>query len=321
MELFKSKTNIDFIGKRKLALTLSAVLVLITIISLIAHGGPRYGIDFAGGILVQVKFTDSVTASEIKEKLEPIHMEDSLVQEFQGGGAHEFLIHYSGENIDIEAAHGALSKALTKGFGADTFEIRRLETVGPKVGKDLRQKGLWAVMASWFIMLIYVALRFEFGFGIGGIAALAHDVIITVGAFSITNREIDLTIIAALLTIVGFSINDTIVIFDRVRENRRKYSEPLPQLINRSVNETLSRTIITTGTVLMGVLALFLFGGGVIHDFAFAMLVGCISGTYSTLYIASPFVIFWDRFATRHRGRKSGSKAMSSQKVERRAAQ
>jgi preprotein translocase subunit SecF len=152
------------------------------------------------------------------------------------------------------------------------------------------------VIISWLIILIYVAFRFKhFSFGLGGIVALAHDVLVTVGAFSVTNREIDLTIVAALLTIVGFSINDTIVIYDRVRENRRKTpSASLPEVINRSINETLSRTIITTGTVLFGVVALLLFGGGVIHNFAFAMLVGCISGTYSTLYIASPVVIFWE---------------------------
>ena len=306
MELFKSKTTIDFVGKQNYAIALSSLLILITLISLVAHGGPRYGIDFAGGVLVQVKFSQPVTAAEIKEKLKPINMEESLVQEFEEKGENEFLIHYSKEDIDIEISQQALTKALTDGFGADQFEIRRVESVGPKVGKDLRNKGLWAVALSWLLMLVYVAFRFEFGFGVGGIIALAHDVIITLGAFSLANKEIDLTIVASFLTIVGFSINDTIVIFDRVRENRRKYSEPLPQLINRSVNETLSRTIITTGTVLMGVLALFIFGGGVIHDFAFAMLVGCISGTYSTLYIASPFVIFWDRFTTqRARGRKS----------------
>lgn len=307
MEFFRTKTNIDFIGKRRYAIAFSCILLLITVISLIAHRGPRYGVDFAGGVLIQVKFSQPVTAAEIKQKLASVNLGDSTVQEFEEQGRHEFLINYGKEQIDIETIQRSVRKALGEGFGSDSFEVRRVESVGPKVGKDLREKGMWAVVFSWLLMLIYVAFRFEFSFGVGAIIALAHDVMVTVGAFSLTSREIDLTIVAALLTIVGFSVNDTIVIFDRVRENRRKYhNDSLSQLINRSINETLSRTIITTGTVLLGVTALLLFGGGVIHNFAFAMLVGCISGTYSTLYIASPFVIFWEGFQDRRRkGRKA----------------
>lgn len=307
MEFFRIKTNIDFIGKRTYAIAFSCILLLITVASLVVHRGPRYGVDFAGGVLIQVKFSQPVTAAQIKEKLATVDLADSSVQEFEEQGQHEFLINYGTERADIETIQSSVRKALGEGFGSDNFEVRRVESVGPKVGKDLREKGMWAVLFSWIFMLAYVAFRFEFSFGVGGIIALAHDVMVTIGAFSITNREIDLTIVAALLTIVGFSINDTIVIFDRVRENRRKYhNDTLPQLINRSINETLSRTVITTGTVLLGVLTLFLFGGGVIHNFAFAMLVGCISGTYSTLYIASPFVIFWEGYLDRRRkGRKA----------------
>ncbi|HPD60495.1 MAG TPA: protein translocase subunit SecF [Thermodesulfobacteriota bacterium] len=296
MEFFRVKTNIDFIGKRNYAFVFSSILILITIISLIFHKGPRYGVDFAGGISVRVKFSQPVTAAAIKSGIQTLNLSNCTVQEFIEKGQHEFQIQSSTENLDIENIQASLTQALSKKFGEGRFEVRKIETVGPKVGKDLREKGLWAVVISWVMMLIYVAFRFKhFSFGLGGIVALAHDVLVTVGAFSITNREIDLTIVAALLTIIGFSINDTIVIYDRVRENRRKTpGVSLPELINRSINETLSRTIITTGTVLLGVVALFLFGGGVIHNFAFAMLVGCISGTYSTLYIASPVVIVWE---------------------------
>ncbi|MFH0811503.1 MAG: protein translocase subunit SecF [Pseudomonadota bacterium] len=305
MEFFRPNTNIDFVGKQKHALTFSAILILITIISLIVHKGPRYGVDFAGGIVVQVKFSKPVTAEEIKEHLKPVNLQDSAVQEFEEKGQNEFLIQSSKENIDIENIQQVVSQALSKGFGEKSFEVRRVESVGPKVGKDLRKKGLLAVIFSWLLMLVYVAFRFEFSFGVGGIIALAHDVLVTIGAFSLTNKEIDLTIVAALLTIIGFSINDTIVIFDRVRENRRKKPyESLSNLLNRSINDTLSRTILTTGTVLMGVLTLLIFGGGVIHDFAYAMLVGCISGTYSTLYIASPFVLFWDSHTSKKRGKR-----------------
>lgn len=305
MEFFRPNTNIDFVGKQKYALTFSAILILITIISLILHKGPRYGVDFAGGIVVQVKFSKPVTAEEIKQHLKPVNLQDSVVQEFEEKGQNEFLIQSSKETIDIENIQQVVSQALSKGFGEKSFEVRRVESVGPKVGKDLRKKGLLAVIFSWLLMLVYVAFRFEFSFGVGGIIALAHDVLVTIGAFSLTNKEIDLTIVAALLAIVGFSINDTIVIFDRVRENRRKKPyESLSNLLNRSINDTLSRTILTTGTVLMGVLTLLIFGGGVIHDFAYAMLVGCISGTYSTLYIASPFVLFWDSHTSKKRGKR-----------------
>ena len=296
MDFFRVKTNIDFIGKKNYALAFSSILILITIISLIIHKGPRYGVDFSGGISVRVKFSQPVTAAEIKSGIQTLNLTNCTVQEFIEKGQNEFQIQSGKENLDIENIQASLRQALSKKFGKGGFEIRKVETVGAKVGKDLREKGLWAVIISWVMMLIYVAFRFKHvSFGVGGIVALAHDVLITVGAFSITNREIDLTIVAALLTIIGFSINDTIVIYDRVRENRRKApSASLPEVINQSINETLSRTIITTGTVLLGVVALLLFGGGVIHDFAFAMLVGCISGTYSTLYIASPVVILWE---------------------------
>ena len=304
MEFFPPNTNFDFVGKQKYALAISGFLILITIISLIIHHGPRYGVDFSGGLLIQVKFSQTVTADEIKEKLKSINLQDSVVQEFGERGQHEFLIRSREENINLENIQQLVLKALSQGFGEKNVELRRVETVGPKAGKDLRKMGMLAVISSWILMLIYVAFRFEFSFGVGGIIALAHDVIVVLGAFSLTHREIDLTIIAAFLTIIGYSINDTIVIFDRVRENRRKRpNEPLPQLINRSINETLSRTILTVTTVLIGVIALFVFGGGVIHDFAFAMLIGVITGTWSSLYIASPFVLFWDRY-TKKRGRR-----------------
>ena len=304
MEFFPPNTNFDFVGKQKWALTISSVLILITIISLAIHHGPRYGVDFSGGLLIQVKFSQAVTPDEVKEKLKTINLQDSVVQEFGEKGQNEFLIRSREENINLENIQQTVAKTLSEGFGENKVELRRIETVGPKAGKDLRKMGMLAVISSWILMLIYVAFRFEFSFGVGGIISLAHDVIVVLGAFSLTNREIDLTIIAAFLTIIGYSINDTIVIFDRVRENRRKRpNEPLPLLINRSINETLSRTILTVLTVLIGVITLLVFGGGVIHDFAFAMLIGVITGTWSSLYIASPFVLFWDRY-TKARKRK-----------------
>ncbi|MCD6352907.1 MAG: protein translocase subunit SecF [Proteobacteria bacterium] len=295
MEIIRPGTNFDFIGKRTYALVLSCFLIVIGVFSLIMHGGPRYGIDFAGGVLVQVRFFQNVTAEEIKEKLQPINLENSVVQQFEEEGKHEFLIQTQGTAIDTENLAKVLTDALAQGFGEENFEIRRVEMVGPKVGKDLRKKGLLSVLYAVIFMLLYITWRFEFRFGVGAIIALIHDVAITVGIFSISNREINLPIIAAFLTIVGYSVNDTIVVYDRIRENRRKGPrDPLPQIINTSINETLSRTILTSGTTLLVVLALFIFGGGVIHDFAFALLIGIIVGTYSSVYIASPALIFWE---------------------------
>ncbi len=295
MEFIRPGVNFDFIGKKNYAIVFSGIMILIGIISLIIHGGPRYGVDFAGGILVQVKFFPEVTTGEIKEKLKPINLQDCIIQQFEEKGQHEFLIQVQKKGIEVENIDRSISQALTQGFGKNSFEIRRVEMVGPKVGKDLRRKGLLSVFYAVIFMLIYITWRFEFRFGIGAILALIHDVLITLGVFSITNREITLPIVAAFLTIVGYSINDTIVIYDRIRENRRKKPrEHLPNIINQSINETLSRTILTSGTTLMVVLALFIFGGGVIHDFAFALLVGVIVGTYSSIYIASPVLIFWD---------------------------
>jgi preprotein translocase subunit SecF len=185
-----------------------------------------------------------------------------------------------------------MADALTAVYGKDSFEIRRVEVVGPKVGSDLTKKAILAIVFSWIGMLIYIAVRFEFRYAVGGILALVHDVLITVGVFSLLNKEFDLQIVAALLTIIGYSINDTIVIYDRIRENVRKnVRQSLRDTINLSVNQTLSRTILTSFTVLIVVLVLFFFGGAVIHDFSFALLIGVVVGSYSTIFIASPIVL------------------------------
>jgi preprotein translocase subunit SecF len=184
---------------------------------------------------------------------------------------------------------------MTKQFGEGNFEIRKIEFVGPKVGADLRNKAILAIILSCLGMLIYIALRFEFRYGLGGVIALIHDTIVTIGALSLLNKEFTLAVIAALLTIIGYSINDTIVVFDRIRENRRKdLRTKLADVINSSINETLSRTILTSLTVVLVLLSLFFLGGPVIHDFSFALLVGVIVGTYSSIFIASPIVLFFE---------------------------
>ncbi len=190
-----------------------------------------------------------------------------------------------------------VSSALEADFGEENVDIRRVEMVGPQVGKDLRKKGLLAIVYAMIGILIYITWRFEFRFAVGAIIALLHDVLITLGVFSVAGREIDLPIIAAFLAIIGYSLNDTIIVYDRIRENMGRHGKKgLEVVVNRSINETLSRTIMTSGTTLLVVLALFFLGGGVIHNFAFALLIGVLVGTYSSIFVASPVLVFWDDY-------------------------
>lgn len=296
MELIKPNTKIDFVGKIRYALILSWVLILIGIFSAVIKGGYTYGIDFRGGILFQMKFSKPVTASAVRQALKEMGIEAGSVQNFGAEGENEYLINIERNVEDLEQFSEKVREHFVAKFGKDSFEMRRTEMVGPKVGKDLRQRALLAVALSCVGMLIYMWFRFEFRFGLGAVLGLVHDVLITLGALSITNTPIDLSVVAALLTIVGYSVNDTIIVCDRIRENMPKMTrEKLSNVINISVNQTLSRTILTVGTVFMAALALYLFGGGVIRDFAFTMLVGTITGTYSSIYVACPVVIFWEK--------------------------
>jgi len=301
MELIPPNTHIDFIGKKKYTIWISAVAILISFGSIFLHGGLRYGVDFAGGLLIQIRFSKPVSISEIRSTMEAMGSKEANVQNF--GGENEFLIRVEKTSEDLEEVSKKIQASLQGRFKDNAFEIRRVEAVGPKVGKDLKEKALWAVGLSLVAILIYVAWRFkQVAYGLGGIVALFHDVIVTYGAISIFNLEYSLSLLAVILTIIGFSINDTIVIFDRVRENIKKMrKENLETIMNVSINETLGRTILTSGTVMMVVIILFFFGGPVIHDFTTAMIVGLITGTYSTVYIASLVVLFWERNIT---GRK-----------------
>jgi len=294
MQLIKPDTNFDFIGKRKLALIISAVLILVGIASLVVKGGPDYGIDFAGGTMIQVKFAKPTEAGDIKKALAGLDLGSPVVQHF-GEGQDEFLIRVEKASSGLQGLSAEMQKALEQTYEKGNVEIRRVEMVGPQVGKDLRSKGLKAIFYAMLGLLVYISWRFEFRFAVGAIVALVHDVAITLGAFSVFGKEIDLPIIAAFLAIIGYSLNDTIIVYDRIRENRGKYNkEDFSFIVNRSVNETLSRTLLTSGTTLLVVLALFILGGGVIHNFAFAMLVGVGVGTYSSIFVASPILIFWE---------------------------
>jgi preprotein translocase subunit SecF len=298
MELIRPDTRYDFMGKKRFTTWVSAIAILLSIGSIFYHGGLRYGVDFAGGILLQVKFSKAVGASDVRSALEAMGSKDASVQNF--GGENEFLIRLEKGSEDFEKASQAIQTSLRERFKDQQLEIRRAEVVGPKIGKDLKEKAIWATVLAFMGILIYVAFRFrQISYGLGGIVALIHDILITFGAISITGLEFSLPLLAVILTIIGFSINDTIVIFDRVRENIKKMrKESLETVFNVSINETLGRTILTSGTVMMVVLILFFFGGPVIHDFTTAMIVGLVSGTYSTVYIASPVVLFWHNHVT-----------------------
>ena len=302
MEIFKKVTNINFVGSMKLNFTLSIITIIISIASVIWHGGLNYGIDFAGGTLVQVKFQQATTTEKLRKTLDAIKLGGSTIQQFS---PQEFVIRTAESSTDLKGLSAHIEENLTSTYGKGSFEVRRVEVVGPKVGKDLTNKAILAVVFSWLAMLFYIAWRFEFRYGVGGIVALIHDVIICIGALSIFNKEFSLTIVAALLTIIGYSINDTIVVCDRIRENVRKSSKKdLGEIINASINETLSRTILSSLTVFIVVVVLFFLGGEVIHDFAFILLIGVFVGTYSSIFIATPIVLVWEKISPSKMRRK-----------------
>ena len=290
MEFIKPGTHFDFVGKMKIAVGISVALIIISILSVVWHGGLNFGIDFAGGTIIQVKFTKTAPADVIRKSFQGIHIDDAVTQEI---GQDEVIVRTN--QPMTKELQTKVGEALTGQFGAGNFDIRRIEFVGPKVGKDLTNKAILAIVFAWIGMLIYIAWRFEFRYALGAITALIHDTIIVIGALSLLDKEFTLTIVAALLTVIGYSVNDTIVVFDRIRENRKKdLKRRLGEIINSSVNETLSRTILTSFTVFLVLIALFFLGGPVIHDFAFALLVGIAVGTYSSIFIASPIVLLFE---------------------------
>ncbi len=295
MELIKPGTNIPFTKYRRIAVALSTAVNLAVLVVLFAKG-PNLGVDFAGGTVVQLRFAQKVSIPEVRSALGQLGTGDTVIQDFGQEGSNEFLVRLEKTAVQLGALGEQLRAGLSQRFGSDGFEIRRIESVGPKVGKELREKGTWSLIAATIMMGVYIWLRFELRFGLGAVIALIHDVLVTVGALMLAHYEFDLTIVAALLTVVGYSVNDTVIVCDRIRENMRKIRrESLETIINMSINETLSRTIITTGTAILVLVALFLLGGGVIRPFAFALLVGFFSGVYSTIFIASPVILLWEK--------------------------
>lgn len=285
---FLNKTNIDFISKQKIAGFLSITLIVAGIASLIMKGGPLLSIDFTGGTVAQVKFEKPVELGQLRETLSDYGFEGAEIVEF--GSPDEVLIktQFSGSSSEI-------SEKLTLALG-NSFTLRRVESVGPKIGKELQTDALKAIGLALILILIYITFRFDRYYALGSVMALIHDVLITLGVFSLLDYEINLSIIAAFLTIVGYSLNDTIVVFDRIRENIPKFmKKTLNDVVNISLNETLNRTVITSLTTMMVVVILFLWGGKVINLFAFALIIGVFVGTYSSLFVASPVMVYFEK--------------------------
>ncbi|MGH7786849.1 MAG: protein translocase subunit SecF, partial [Candidatus Binatia bacterium] len=293
MEIIPHDTKFDFISWRKPLVMVSLVLNVLALLLLVVKG-PNLGIDFAGGSLVQVRFSDATPTDAIRSALSGLDFGALDIQDL-GGASKEFLVRVPLTGDNAEGVNKQVTATLAEKFGAGNVEVMRVEAVGPRVGRDLRQKAILAVVFATLMMGVYIWIRFEWRFGLGAAVALIHDVLLAIGALVLFNYEFDLTIVAALLTIVGFSVNDTVIVSDRIRENRTKdRRSSLASIINRSINETLSRTVLTTGTAIMVVLSLFTLGGVVIHGFAFTLLVGFVVGTYSSIFISSPIVLFFE---------------------------
>jgi len=289
LHLIPAGTRIDFLRVRTLALGFS-LLMLVASVFFYLHKGLEYGIDFRGGILIEIKTQGPAELGKLRSTLSTLGIGEVELQEF--GAPDDVLIRIErqkGEEKEQTAAVEILKKQLGEGV-----EYRRVEFVGPKVGKELIRAGILSTMLAMLAIMVYIWFRFEWQFGVSGIIALLHDVVSTIGIFAALGLEFNLTTVAAILTIAGYSINDTVVVFDRVRENMRKYkSMPLTAMLNLTVNETLSRTILTSSTTMIAVLMLFLFGGEVIHGFSLAMIWGILVGTYSSIWVASALLIYF----------------------------
>jgi preprotein translocase subunit SecF len=290
MKFLNRKTHIDFMGKRKLAFIVSGVLILLSITSLVTRG-LNPGLDFTGGMLIEVSYPSAVEVSDVKANLKSADVTDAVVQQF--GTASDIVVRVPprGEESSAELSTVVLS-ALQQGVEGEVL-MRRVEFVGPQVGDELTEQGILAVVYALIGIFLYVMFRFQWRFSVGAVTALVHDIILTMGILSLLQVEFDLTVVAALLAVIGYSLNDTIVLFDRIRENFPRLRKSAPtEVVNTSVNETLARTLMTSMTTLLVLTALFIFGGEIIHAFAFTLIIGVLVGTYSSIYVASSTLLY-----------------------------
>jgi preprotein translocase subunit SecF len=297
LELIKPGFFFDFMKVKWYALTFSIIISLIAIASIVVSGF-SYGIDFAGGTVVQVKFTQTVKADEVRAALKSIGLGNERIQSVGQPQDNEFLLRTAKSEDSMRGMSEKIKAALVQTFGRENVQIQRVEMVGGAVSKDIKNKGFLSLFYASILILIYIWLRFDFKYSIGAIAATLHDVIVVLGIFSLLGKEMDLTVVASFLTLIGYSLNDTVVVFDRIRENVKKQTSSnfdMGYVMSSSISQTLSRTILTSFTVFIVALILFLFGGDVIHNFALVMLIGTIIGCYSSIFIASPIVLFMSK--------------------------
>ncbi|WP_177418177.1 protein translocase subunit SecF [endosymbiont of Lamellibrachia barhami] len=289
MQIFKKTTKFNFMGGRKLALIVSGAVILIALAS-IAVRGLNLGIDFTGGTLVEVGYHETVDLPKVREALAAEGFSDATVQHF--GTSRDVLVRLAPKDGADSAAISTSAFAAMSKLADGQADMRRVEFVGPQVGDELTEDGGLAMLYALFGILIYVGIRFEYRFAVGAVIALVHDVLVTIGIFSLFQVEFDLPVLAAVLAVIGYSLNDTIVVFDRIRENFRKIRKgSAVEIINASLNQTLTRTLVTSMTTLLVLIALFIFGGEIIHGFALALIVGVVVGTYSSIYVASTAII------------------------------
>lgn len=306
LEIIPKNTNFDFVGKRFIWIAVSIIMMIGTVV-LLTTKGLNYGIDFTGGAEVQLRFKKPVSISALRETMEKGGFKNLLIQQLGSTGESEFLVKVSGDESELQQIASRTEQSLLTMMTKDDFDVQRVDVVGPQAGGELRKSGFLAMLYTLICILIYVAVRFDYRYSPGAVLALIHDSMLTLGIFVLLQREFSLQIVAALLTVIGYSNNDTIIVYDRIRETIKAYpNRSFEENVNRSINETLSRTILTSVTTLFVVTALMLFGGGVIHDFAFTMFIGILVGTYSSIFIASPILIAVTHFQER-RVRKSQS--------------
>ncbi len=290
MRILKEVTHFDFLGKKRFALIISVILILMGIVSVIYHQGLNYGIDFKGGFQVRIKFEHTLDLNELRKQFDSLEMSSTSLQTIGDSNEVKLVLPLDNPLGTGSELTGNLNELLASDY--PNLEIRSVESVGPQVGDELKMSALYAILIALGLVLIYITIRFHWKFGISAILTLTHDVLVVVGFLSVFDKEFTLPVVAALLTVVGYSLNDTIVVFDRIRENMARFrKKALEDVINLSINEILSRTILTSGTTLFVVMALFFLGGEIIHDFAFGILVGILVGTYSSIYVASPLLL------------------------------
>ncbi|MEE9219855.1 MAG: protein translocase subunit SecF [Acidobacteriota bacterium] len=309
LQIFRAP-RFDFLGRRRYAYVFSGLLIVGSLVALFEQG-LNYGVDFRGGTEIRLQFQQQPDIAELRSRLQQADLGDVSLQRLGQAHEREVLLRLGGKELheggqDPAEVSEQVVAAIREGGNAwGGFELRSVDYVGPSVGRELRIKAVWAIIGSLFGILIYLAFRFETKYGVAAVVTVAHDALVTVGLFATTQRPFDLTVVAALLTIVGYSLNDTIVIFDRVRENLRvrRMSAPLEKVMNTSINQTLGRSIVTSMTTLLVIASLYFLGGERINSFAFAMMIGVVVGTYSTIYISCPFVLLWERLRARRAGR------------------